>query len=855
MKSTGSESTRESAGRGRDDWSHESLPAPSLVDPLVEDMIARWRSGERPVTEDYLARFPELREQPEAAVELLYEELCLRRDAGLEVSWEDLAHRFPEWREHLLVLFACHQFLETSPAAPLFPELGEMLGDYRLLTELGHGARGRVFLATQPALADRPIVLKLVPRQGREHLSLARLQHTHIVPLYAVHDFPARLLRALCMPYFGSATLAELLARLNNRPPAQCSGRDILEALESIQAESPVFLRVEGPACQFLAQATHIQAICWIGACLADALENAHQRGLVHFDIKPSNVLLGADGEPMLLDFHLARGPVDAGGAPHGYLGGTPSYMAPEQQSAVAAAADGRCVPGVDHRADIYSLGLVLYEALGGLPPTPEGGVLVPVKRCNPRVSTGLSDLIHRCLAADPCARYPDAASLAADLRRHVFDLPLRGVTNRNLLERWSKWRKRRPRAVTATILVLVMLVATALTLRRVNHGVRQATEALVQARTLRASARLPEAAAVLDRGRSFLDGLPWARSLTYALNHESRLVQQEQLAAELHALVERIRFAAVVDALSESDIRILEANCRDLWRHRDEISRRLDAEPTASRGRQVRSDLLELAVQWVDLLVRSRHGTDVDARRRDALRILREAEESFGASPVLARERQSLSESLGLAQRPELPSQEIEPHSAWELFALGRSHYRLGNRVTALGLFDRVLDLEPQDFWSNFYKGKCAYDLGRHDDAVIAFSACVALAPNRSWCFVNRALGYVALGRADRAMLDYDHALRLDPTSESATRSRGMLHYQQREYTTALVDLRRALELGAAPATYCDIARVQLAQGDRVGARDSLKRLLSCDSMNGEARALLERLPFEHETKAASSR
>ena len=172
----------------------------------------------------------------------------------------------------------------------------------------------------------------------------------------------------------------------------------------------------------------------------------AHERGLVHMDVKPSNILLTADGQPMLLDFHLAREPVPLGEPHADGLGGTPGYMSPEQESAVAAIRSGRAIPSaVDARSDLYSLARVFAEMLGA-EAGPAEGVLPPQSwRFAPGVSTELAELIRKCLSGDPNDRYPNAAALADDLKRHMADQPLRGVSNRSLPERWRKWCRRQP--------------------------------------------------------------------------------------------------------------------------------------------------------------------------------------------------------------------------------------------------------------------------------------------------------------------------------------------------------------------------------------------------------------------------
>ena len=368
-----------------------SPTSPASGDPegqLVEQFAAAWEEGKCTSVEQFFADDPQAGADPEVAVRLIYEEYCRRQEAGEEVDPEELLERFPQWRSELEIVLDCHELLQSSHDTPVFPSAGDQLGEFRLLAELGRGAEGRVFLATQPSLSDRPVVVKLVPRQGNEHLALARLQHTSIVPLYFATDDAQRKLRVLCMPYVGGVSLARLLERLTNVPVAQRSGEHFVDALQRARAAAPVTVPLEGPALQFLPCASYVQAVCWIGACLADALQYAHGRGLVHLDIKPSNVLLAGDGQPMLLDFHLAHEVVWPGRVTCDWLGGTPGYMSPEQEQAMAAIRQRLPVPAaVDGRSDIYSLGLLLYELLGGPPLIAPCSFRVPAPKSSMRAS------------------------------------------------------------------------------------------------------------------------------------------------------------------------------------------------------------------------------------------------------------------------------------------------------------------------------------------------------------------------------------------------------------------------------------------------------------------------------------
>jgi serine/threonine protein kinase/lipoprotein NlpI len=781
---------------------------------FAQEMSNRWRRGEPIRVEEYLACHPGLSNQPEFAIRLIYEELCVRRELGDEAPSEEYFLRFPQWRRALEKVLECHQMLESDLAGPIYPTLGDTLGDFRLVAELGRGLQGRVFLATQPALADRPLVLKLTPRSGREHLSLARLQHTHIVPLFFVQEDVERRLLILGMPYFGGATFGQLLDAWAGPTRGLRSGRHLLETLDRLQSPLPIAYPARGQARPFLARATAVQAVCWIGACLADALQYAHERGLMHLDVKPPNVLLTADGLPMLLDFHLAREPIRVEDAAPVWLGGTPAYMSPEQRAALAALRAGQLVPAaVDVRSDIYSLGLLLSELLGA-PAPPLTGMPLPLRSWDSSLSVALFDVLAKCLANDPADRYPSAADLATDLRRHLADLPLRGVHNRSLVERWQKWRRRRPHGAALFGLVATALAATA--------------------------------AATVSIGWHFDHQRDEARHAA-ELAGQVRLAEQARAAEELHRVADRVRFLSGADFPPAERMRTLEAQTWDIWERREEVIERLSLGDSPDAKQSVQTDLLDLVILWTELHVRLASEREIRSCRQDALKVLDQAEARFGPSPALLHRRKAYAEALGLkeiAQTAERRAAEMMPQTAWEHYSFGWSLLRAGDFQAASPHFDRAIELKPQEFWAHYYKGLCAYRLNQFQDAVLGFSGCVILAPESAEVYFNRALAFDALGNTVQALRDYDHALQLDPTLASAALNRGLLHFREMRPQQATHDLQTALRNGANPASvHYNLALVHQSRNDRVTALASVQAALQANPHHREARQLREKL------------
>jgi serine/threonine protein kinase/tetratricopeptide (TPR) repeat protein len=814
----------------------------------VEEMVAAWRGGEHHPAEFYLARHPEL--GAEAAIRLIYEELALRQEAGLEVDPAEIAGRFPQWGEELAILLDCQRLIASGPACVSFPQVGDVLAGFRLLAELGRGAAGRVFLAAQPSLADRPVVVKVAPRNRDEHLSLARLQHMNIVPLYSEHLLQARNLRLLCMPFLGGGTLSQVLELLKDPPPAQRSGRQIIDALDSIQARQPVERPPDGPFRRFIARSSYIEAICSIGACLADGLYYAHERELVHMDIKPSNVLLAGDGQPMLLDFHLARRPITPDEPAPTWMGGTLEFMSPEQRQALAAVREGQPVMvTVDGRADIYSLGMLLYVALGGPVPASCDQVLPPLHQCNTRVSVGLSDIIRRCLSHNPRDRYPEAAGLAADLRRHVASLPLRGVSNRSWLERARKWRRRHPRALLRGVTVLVL--AASLGAGAAALGLAYRHRALdVQATQARGLAYLDhgqhaEAARAFRHALALVEHLPGAARQRQSLHADLERASSEGNRAELHRLAELIRFRYGVAAPPADEAQAIIRLGDVIWQARGSLVPPTGGRPESDLARQVRTDLLDLVLVWADVRVRYAATPGRNQAREDAVRILNEAEAILGPSTALSRERRAYASTLGKAPGDASAEPVSRVESAWEHYDLGRSHLRSGNLELAAEQFQAGLEVRPQDFWLNFYQGLCAYRLKHHDQAVNAFRVCIALAPETAECYYNRAQAYQALGEHERSLADYDRALKLDGRLTDAALNRGIILYEQARYADAVVSLELARTTASNPvalgAIHYNLALVKLAQGEHQAALSHIQSALACG--NQDARELASRV------------
>ncbi len=466
---------------------------------LVAEFADRWRRGESPRAEEYLARPPATADAT-VALALIYQEYCLAASSGLQPDPGDYLLRFPDHRDRLVPLLAP----APAPAADEeddgaadpgdegggggaaeLPEVGDEVGPYRLVRALGRGTFARVFLAEQADLEGRLVVVKVANRATTEPWLLARAPHAHIVEILRHAETPDGL-QVICLPFLGGATLADVLAAGRRRAGRPRVGGDLLADLDRVAAPEYPRAALDRPAREVLAGLTYAQAVAWMVARLAEALDHAYRRGVAHGDVKPSNVLLTADGQPMLFDFNLAVDcPAESADptATAAELGGTLAYMAPERLRALADPAAAREARPIDrHRADLYALGLVLRQVLvDALPGVPESLAATTgpralaaelarrrapqgdeSRRHRDRLPPGLRPIIARCLAPDPADRYGRSAELAADLdlwranRRPAYAAPPPIWVE---LGRWAR-RRRRPLIAGAACLLAGLIAA-----------------------------------------------------------------------------------------------------------------------------------------------------------------------------------------------------------------------------------------------------------------------------------------------------------------------------------------------------------------------------------------------------------
>ncbi len=325
---------------------------------------------------------------------------------------------------------------------------------------------GIVYEAIQESLG-RHVALKTLPfhhiadatrleRFRREARAAAALHHTHIVPVYGIgehdglHYYTMQFIRGHGL----DVVLREVKRMRSGRRP---QGPDAMDSEGSpLKIESSERSGLSGQP-----EGEYVRSVARIGIQVAEALDYAHQQGILHRDIKPANLLLDAQGQIWVTDFGLAKAQDSDELTRTGDVVGTLKYMAPERFNGWS-----------DPRSDVYALGATLYEMLTLRPAFEESDRVKliervlhhsppPIRQIDRRVPRDLETIVHKALAKEPGDRYPSAGKLAEDLIRFAAGRPILARRS-SAIERSWRWSKRNPLLAAATGAVAAALLAVA---------------------------------------------------------------------------------------------------------------------------------------------------------------------------------------------------------------------------------------------------------------------------------------------------------------------------------------------------------------------------------------------------------
>jgi len=605
------------------------------ADLIRVDLERRSQLGEEVCVDTYLRDVPELRDADVELVALILDEYSIRTESGEVVAIDEYARRFPEHLETLRNELGLTDDGTRSPSISSVESCespgtedggdediqpGRVIGDFRVERLLGAGGVSRVFLATQLSL-DRKVALKVTaecddePAGADEGRTMAALSHPHIVPVFA--EERVGRLRLLAMEYVAGPALSDFLKAAHTRfhgpgrrlPSSADAVALVAELCTDGSAKGDAERDVDGSSNAVSTEGSGREDsgscrdfACRVARDLASALDAASQKGVLHSDVKPANVLLTRDGKALLADFNVSvRRAVNVGGPES--VGGTLLYMSPEQLGMLTGSGTAE---RVDLRSDIYSLGLVLFELLtGGWPfaesniaadPLTAAGQLqasrlstaIDFPRGSKWLTPGLKSIIRKCLTPQPDDRYQSAGELADDLDRFLSHRPLHIADDPSWSERASKWVKRSPaRAILVGSFVVALSVLFVIS-RRDDGAASPASfrgvDPVASARTGSQVSRVDAAKRAREMDRAGQRLLSEGNFRAAEHQFESATKLNPQMATAWHNLgVARFRLGKFSDSLSAFDRSIALGNESGLaYSHRAAARFALGDEPGA---------------------------------------------------------------------------------------------------------------------------------------------------------------------------------------------------------------------------------------------------------------------------------
>jgi tetratricopeptide (TPR) repeat protein/serine/threonine protein kinase len=769
----------------------ENLSLESLVAQLADDFREQRERGEHPAVEQYVQRFPQ------------FEPVIRNLLASLE-----------------LIRLSSQGSPAAVPLSAADAPLAGCLGDYRLLAEVGRGGMGVVYEAEQLSLSRR-VALKVLPfastldpkqlqRFKNEAQAAAHLHHQSIVPVYATGC--ERGVHFYAMQFIEGQTLAQVIADLRQAAeprPSGSGGRlgDQTTAYTPLPeggGPDPTAARAALSTERSVRSAAHCQLVARLGVQAAEALEHAHQLGVVHRDIKPANLLVDRRSNLWITDFGLALCQHQAGLTMSGDLVGTLRYMSPEQALAQRAL--------VDHRTDLYSLGATLYElltlepAFGGKDRQEllrqiafEGPK--PPRRLNRAVPAELETIVGKAMEKDPADRYATAQELADDLERFLKDEPIRAMRP-TLVQRSRKWVRRHKAAVWAAVVCLsitLIVLGVSIGWAMRDRAARRAKAAydvelaLDRAELFQGQGKRAEALAALDRVellageagpdpdrdvrvatlKEWLDAD--ARDQEFIVRWEEiRLRETDRVNVQENRFVPEAAFPALREALGRYGIAI------------GDMAPAQAAACVQGRPEPVRSNLvnaLEACLGWAP---------NEDLQTRQWVLAALEAADN---DPWRLRLRKAVVNNDWKALEQLAPYADMQKQPPGFLLRLANS-LPVQMRTTRLELSRRIQRAYPAHLWANLHLADELIQTGQIPEAIRYYTAALALRPHNPGIYLNRGIALKEAGEVDAAIADFRQSLALAPQYAAAHDILGLALYAKGRLDEGIAECREAIRL-----------------------------------------------------------
>ena len=666
-------------------------------------------------------------------------------------------------------------------------------GRYQIIEELGHGGMGRVYRALDTKVKEE-VALKLIrPEIASERKTLERFQnelktarrvsHRHVGRMYELMEEKGT--HFITMEYVSGEDLKSAIRRFGQLPV----GKSLSIAIQ-----------------------------------VGEGLAEAHRLGVVHRDLKPSNIMIDREGNARILDFGIARSLEEKGITGAGMMVGTPEYMSPEQAEARE----------VDHRSDIYSLGVILFEMVTGRVPfegeTPLGVAMKhkseappSPKTFNPQLPDDLSRVILRCLEKDRARRYQTAEELLADLRKIEKGVPT--------TERLAARKPLTSREITVTFRLrkLVFPAAALIVLLVIGAFIWKALP--------KKEARPPLAAKKSVAVLPFVDLSPDKNSEYLADGISDALINALSRIRDLHVPGRTSAFS-------------FKGQTQDLR----EIGQKLNVQTVLEGSVQVMGDRLRVGAQ----LINTEDGFQLWSEKYD-----RKMEDVFAVQDDIAR---AIVDTLKVEILGEKEVPLVKPSTgnleAYNLYLQGRHFWNKRGRedlMKSIDYFEKALALDPKyalayaglaDAYfilgSNLYLPSSeAYPKAKEfaqkaleldDKLAEAYSVLASIKRDYEWDFagaekefkrsieINPGYGHAHnlyafllshLGRHEEAIKEVKLARDLDPLTSRIRANVGYLLYSARRYDEALEELKKALDFDPSHrATYGYLGEAYLEIG-----------------------------------------